>query len=182
MGQPPYGAPRPAAKKNSGCWIALAIVGGLALVVGGLIAFGVYRFATSKEGRTIIAVVGEGATIMRDAQNAPGTKQLRGIGCKQAFVIDGEKLKKLAERFDGGTSSGEMPLIVMCSHGYLGTPPTCDAVARTYVAAASPSRSFAVNVQQQGRNQALCSSLYQPDGTRAGEFDSSSAPAIPVEE
>lgn len=184
MAQPPFGPPPPAKKSSSGCWIALAVVGGILLLIGGAVALAVYKLATSKEGQAIISVVGDGAAIMRDAQNAPGTPELERLGCKQALVIDVDRIKRLVEKLDGGTPTGgdDTSRIVMCEVGTFGSPPACDDVARTYVSAAGrPPRGFAVSVQQKNKN-AVCSGTYLPDGTRQGDFDASQAPALPVAE
>ena len=172
----------PPKKSSNGCLIALAVVGGLFLVIAGLVAFGFYKFATSKEGAAILAVAGDGMEIALEAQRAPGTKELRGLGCKQAMVVDMAKLERLVSRFDAGAPPprSELSVMVVCQAGYIGTPPACDDAARTYVAAAgAPARKFAVTVNEQGKNRPVCSSVNEPDGTKVGDFDASSAPALP---
>ena len=180
MVQPNAYYPRPQPKKSgNGCLIAMAIVGGVVLLIGIVVAIGVYKFASSKEGKQIFAVVGEGAKIAVEAQTAPGTPELRKLGCKQPMVMSMERLLKLTQQLtDAGDGEvGELSVMVMCPVGILDTPPACDAVARTYLGAVPrPAGNFAVNVTQQSKNQPYCSYLYSPDGKRLSEFG---APPMP---
>jgi hypothetical protein len=166
--------PRPQPKKSgNGCLIAMLVVGGIFVLGGIFVGIGIYQFASSKEGKQIISVVGEGAKVAAEAQTAPGTSELKKLGCKQPMVMSMERLMKIAQTFNdaGSGEVGDLSVMVMCPVGLLDTPPGCDAVARTYVGAVPrPSASFAVTVSVQGKNQPHCSYLYAPDGTRTSEF------------
>jgi hypothetical protein len=171
MQAPP--GPAPKKKSGSGCVVALAVVGGLALLAAGVVAFGAYRFATSEEGKVILSAVGEGARLLAEAQSAPGAAEVRGLGCDQAMVVDMDKIGTLVEQFDAGKAPpGTFSKMVTCQIGYFESKtPSCDDVARTYVAAAGPPpRGFAVSVSRQG-GEALCTTIHQPDGTKLADID-----------
>jgi len=176
--------PRPVAKKSDrGCLIALAIVGGLMALVVGVAAIGIYSFSKSPQGKAVFGAIGDMSEIITEAQKAPGTKEVRGLGCSQAMAMDVDKLTKIMARFDaGGGPPPQFSKMVVCQVGLLGTPPTCDAVARTYVdAAGPPDRGFAVSVQKgTGKAQTVCSTLYEPDGTKVRDLAPGSTPSIPT--
>jgi hypothetical protein len=121
--------------------------------------------------------------IMKEAQTAPGTDELRKLGCDQAMVLDMQRLAKLAEGFnDGGTPlPPDMPgKLVMCVVGDTSSAPTCTAAAKTYLAAVpTPTKRFAVTVEAQKNNKAQCSEVYDPTGKSLGQFDKSAAPPVP---
>jgi hypothetical protein len=184
---PPSPAPAPAPavprkKSGNGCVIALAIVGGLGLLAVVGIGVAVYAFAHSKEGKAVLGTIGDMTQIMSEAQNAPGTKEVRALGCDQAMAVDFEKMERmLADRFDAGSSKSAFSMMVICQVGMFDkSPPTCDAVARAYLGAApEPARGFTVTVQR-GNNsrQAVCSTLYDPTGARVKDLAPGSTPTL----
>lgn len=180
MVQPNPHYPRPQAKKSgNGCLIAMGVVGGVLLLIGIFVAIGVYQFASSKDGKQIFAIMGEGVKIAAEGQTAPGTPELKKLGCKQPMVMSMERLLKLTQQLSdaGGGEVGDLSVMVMCPVGILDTPPACDDVARTYLGAVPrPAGNFAVNVTMQSKNQPHCSYLYSPDGKRLSEFGSPPMP------
>jgi hypothetical protein len=131
--------PQPAKKGPNGCLIALAIVGGIILVIGLAIGFVAYRFATSPDGKKIVSAVASGATLALKAQNAPGAAELRAHLCKgAAMVVDGDDLVSLAEALGDGAAPAPVPaderIQVFCTPAH-DPAPTCNEVAATYVAA-----------------------------------------------
>ena len=166
--------PRPQPKKTgNGCLIAMCVVGGIIVVFGIVVGVFVYQFTQSKEGKQILSIAGEGVKIAAEAQNAPGTSELKKLGCKQPMVMSMERLFKLTQQLNdaGGGDVSELSVMVMCPVGILDTPPACDDVARTYVGAVPrPSGGFAVNVTVQGNNKPHCGYLYSPEGKRLAEF------------
>jgi hypothetical protein len=181
MQQPP--PPRPPQKKSDkGCLIALAVTGGVIALVVGVGAFGIYRFSQSKEGKMVFGAIGDMTKFIAEAQNAPGTKELRGMGCGTAMAMDVDEMNRIFEHFDASIPpSKEFSMMVVCQANR-GTPPTCDDVARTYVAAAGPpARGFAVDVTRGGgRSGTVCSTLYDPDGTRVRDLAPGSTPTVPT--
>src|SRR4051794_13902544 len=99
--QPPYPPqPKPAKRKNErGCLMALAAVAftlfAFAIIVG-IIA---NKVMSSKEGQRTVKLMGEGAKLF-GAANAPGTEQLRAMGCNSALVVESSRLEAIAELLD----------------------------------------------------------------------------------
>jgi hypothetical protein len=179
--EPP--APRPK-KKTSTLTIVLAVIGGgLMLLFLGL-GIAAYLLLSSPEGRAIAGVVGEAVKISSKAQKAPGTKELRAMGCKQAMVMDLDDLGKMMSFLDAGTPSGESaPFgeMVVCSVNPWGTPPKCEDIAARYVSTVGTrSKPFVVNVQQAGKGKAECTLLYDGDGKLLENFDARTAPVPPL--
>jgi hypothetical protein len=175
---------RPAAKKSDkGCLIALAAVGGGMALILAIAAFGIWRFSQSPQGKAVFGAIGDMSEMITEAQKAPGTKEVRGLGCQQAMAMDMDKMTRILNRFDaGGGPPATFSKMVVCQVGLLGTPPTCDEVARTYLdAAGPPDRGFAVSVQKgTGKAQTVCSTLYEPDGTKVRDLAPGATPSIPA--
>jgi len=162
----------PPKKGMSGCLIAFLVVLGLFIVGGGVAAFFVWKYF----GKPIAAM----AEVVKDGQNAPGTKELRAAGCKDASAMDAKKLytvlKDFADQLGGDTKNmqePDSPTIVLCTLKP-SKEMTCDEVAETYTSAASPKDKFSVLVQK-GKSQE-CSGLYDSSGKKIGE--ASSLPTI----
>jgi len=166
----PYAAPPPK-KGVSGCVIALAIVGGIVLLGGIAAGIGIYAFATSDIGKTTFKVLGEGTKIVQEGMKAPGTPEIRALGCEQAMVLDMKDFAALmSDILDAGPDAA-MPegLMVTCQVRSASRAPSCDDVAATYVGAVGVARSqFVVSVQQQGNSNPLCQSTYDATGAFVG--------------
>ncbi|HEX3345486.1 MAG TPA: hypothetical protein VHS09_12970 [Polyangiaceae bacterium] len=176
--------PIPPKKKRSGCLLALAIVGGVALVLVAVVGFAVYRFASSKEGKMVFGTIGDMAELAAEAQRAPGTKQVAALGCDTAMAMDMDKMQRIMHDRLDAASAKPLPFsrMVVCQVGvFAKSPPSCGDVARTYVAAAGPpDRGFAVNVQRNGGGSSpLCSVLYDPAGVKVKDLAPGSTPAVP---
>jgi hypothetical protein len=172
--------PRPKKKSGNGCLIALAIVGGLAAITIGLIAFGIYRFAGTKEGKLIFGVIGDATKLAAEAQSAPGAKEVRALGCDQAMAFDMDKMSKIMERFDASAPPSGTKMVVCQVGVFSKTPPACDHVARTYLAAAGPpARELLVSVTQTG-GRSVCSSIYDPAGKKLRDVAPGSEPRVPT--
>ena len=184
MQQPP--PPRPPVQKrsNRGCFIALAIVAGVGLLVVGAGAFGIYRFAHSTQGKQVFGTIGDMAQLAAEAQHAPGTKEVAALGCDTAMAMDMDRMQSIMhERFDASAAApSKFSMMVICQVGmFAKSSPTCDNVARAYVAAAGPpARGFAVNVQRSGGGASpLCSTLYDSSGTKVKDLAPGSTPTVP---
>jgi hypothetical protein len=148
------------------------------IVLGGTFVFflvvataGFVLFLRSDTGKKVAGVMGEAMKMSKRAQNAPGTKELRGIGCAQAMVITPEDFDAISAQLDAGppplrdTRSG-IDEMVICSVNLWSDPPPCDLVAATYLrAVASRSGPFTVTSQKAGK-QASCTFLYDANGAR----------------
>ena len=156
--------------KTSTLTILLAVIGGGALLMVLVIGVVVWRVMASPGGRAIVGVMGETMTVMKNAQKAKGTKELRGIGCKTAMVLDLEDFERITQKLDAGAQrQGPKPFgkMVSCAVSPWSTPPTCEAVAATYLAAADKLEDpFVVSVSRSGQPKPACSELRAPDGTK----------------
>jgi hypothetical protein len=163
----PYQQPYqpPAKKKGNGCLVALGIFAGI-LVLGAIAAgIGIYVFSQSDEGKHAFGIMKEGIKAAQEGANAPGTPELRELGCQQAIVLD---MNKLMKHFDAGQAKSDEPLLmVTCQATATGTPPTCDDVARTYVKAMGghAESPIAVVVQVPFKPGKQCRRYYSEDGT-----------------
>lgn len=152
----------------SGCLLAFLIVGGL-FVVGALVAgFVAYRFMNSDEGKKIVSAVSTNMEIIQQAATAPGTKELRALGCNNAMVFDESQMQTMASAFGdaGKVTFDGAKVMVNCAMNWGPAPPTCDAVATTYATAQGHEpQPFAVLVTQPGKGN-ICDGIYAPDGKR----------------
>lgn len=163
----------------SGCLLAFLIVLGLMIVGGGVVGFLIYQKIGGFVGAAKDIVVE-----VQAAQKAPGTKELRKLGCEQASAFDGKKLLKIVQRMEDEVAKqqGREPkkvddknagVYVYCKNT-MGTTPTCDEVAQAYVKAASPTDGFVATVAQVAETK--CSGSYSADGKHLGEAQ---APELP---
>jgi hypothetical protein len=151
-----------------GCLIALGIVVAVLVLLVVLGAIVVHRVASSPEGRKVLGLVRDTARVVGESTNAPGTKELRALGCDSAMVMDMAAWLRVFGT-DGGVprQSGQLDLFVICGTGLLKTPPSCERVAETYVGAVGRAGGpFQVMVQRQGRNRPLCALCYDAGGAR----------------
>lgn len=181
---PPAGTSRAPRKKTSTLTILLAVIGGGLLLVFAIGALVAYKVMSSPEGRTIVGAVGETMRVMRKAQSAPGTKELRKLGCNQPMAMDLEDLARITQTMDRPPPPpGAFRTMVLCPVSLWSTPPSCEEVASTYVRAIGPSdRAFLVMVQQSGKQKPHCSALFDGAGVLTGAIDDAEPPPFePVE-
>ncbi len=159
----------PPKKGMSGCIVALLVLAGVVVIGVVIVGYGAWRVYSSPEGQKLAKVVGESAKLAEEARTAPGTAELRKSGCQEAMVMDIARMealgRDLADAAPAKRAPGSSDKLVVCQVGSLGKPPTCDAVARTFVGAAPPSSAFRVQVQVQGKSKATCEGTYAKDGT-----------------
>ena len=164
----------PVKKKGmSGCLMAFLIVGGIVVVIGIVVTVLVVRFFNSADGQRVIGAVKEGAHAVQDAQHAPGTTELKALGCNTPMVMDIDKLaQSMGEFWDAGTvpaeKKGQIGLVVTCPAG-VSKKPSCDDVATTYVKAVggAAAKKFSAEVTNVGGSSA-CKKTYNADGTALG--------------
>ncbi len=186
--EPPHGPPP--RKSGNGCLVAFSVVAVLALAGLAVLAVGAYLVVTSKEGKQILGVLGQGARavgesakVLEEAARAPGVAEVRALGCRQAFAVDMDDLIKAFDQFDAGLAASRPSgtrVMVVCQADPGSTPPDCDPVARAYLSGAgAPPGDFAVIVTQAGAKHDRCSELYAPDGRRLGPYHGTT-PALPA--
>ncbi|HEY3358823.1 MAG TPA: hypothetical protein VGQ83_36580 [Polyangia bacterium] len=197
-GFPPPGGPpppgwrpgQPAPKKGaSGCLVALGITGGVLLLIGLIGGWAIWRAASSPEGKKVFGLVREAGRVGIEATTAPGTAELRKLGCQQAMVMD---LASLARTFAGDAGVNlkdeDTALMITCQVGFTGKAPSCAQVASTYVGAVGTAKGrFQVTVQQQLKPAPACTECFDPKGaaiacsrTIGGSRTRRPAPAAPA--
>jgi len=163
--------PPQAARKRPAYLIVIYVVLGLVgffLVTGGI---GIWLFLRSETGQKIVSTVGKSMTLMQQASKAPGTQELRGLGCTNAMVIPVGKMAEIvrsvsedaARDFERSTLPGD-GTIVMCQVRASSDAPSCAEVARAY-AKAVPEAPERFGVMVQSRNKSACDGKYTRDGT-----------------
>jgi hypothetical protein len=171
----------PPRKKTSTLTIVLAILGGGLLLFFVAVGVAIYALVSSPKGRAIVGVMGEAVKISARAQKAPGTAELRAMGCKQAMVMDIDDLGKMMAPLDAAPPPRQEALfgeMVVCSAGPFHTPPSCENVAATYVSAVGPrQKSFVVSVQRTGKRD--CTILYDSSGQKVRSLDPQATPSVP---
>jgi hypothetical protein len=171
----------PNKKSSNGCLIALAVVGGLFVLVLALAGLGIWRLASTKEGKAMFGAIGEATKAAAEAQSAPGTAQVRALGCDQAMVLDMSRVSKIFEQLDASASqTSDVSVLVVCQVGAVSSgAPSCDEVARVYRDAIGASaRPFAANVKRPGRGGEICSSVYGADGRKIRDLPPGSTPSL----
>ena len=161
-------------------FIVVSVIGLVTAIVAGV---AIYLVVTSSAGQTAIKLVGGTTKLATKGLNAPGTTEIRAMGCEQAMVLDMKEFSALMnDAFDGGLGLGDAGLEgleVECSLSASASPVACDDVAKTYLRAVggTASAEFAVRVKRQNDTRPLCESTYDADGTflAAGNTLSSSS-------
>jgi hypothetical protein len=110
------------------------------------------------------APVSTGAEVASAGMLAPGTAELRKLGCDPAIVMDAARLMGAA-----AIHAGEPRFIVTCD--VTGPQaPTCEAAAGAYFAAVGGNAggNVSIRVSRTGASAPLCSRLYAPSGAVLG--------------
>jgi len=157
-------------------------LGGVLLLVGGV---GLYLFFRTEQGKKMVTIFREGTALLAEATLAPGTGELRGIGCETALVVPAGKIVDLFRQLDPEGKTGDvgegflgvagLPVetpVVFCvqKRGQAGTP-DCASAAKVYASVLSPPpERFAVLMVPRNNDLAGCSGVYAPDGTRLTEL------------
>lgn len=162
-------APKPK-RSGRGCLIVLGVLGGLVLIGGLAIAVAVYHFSKTEEGQKVFGMMGKATQMAARAQSAPGTSELKKLGCDTAMVMNAREMLELAADFidAGAPTQLEHPVMVICQVGMFSESAlSCDEVARTYAGAVpGGNEPFTVTVQRPGRGKPECMARYAPSGDR----------------
>ncbi len=143
--------------------IALAGAGGAAaLGVIAIVVVAARGFSSSSSSSgPAPGAPGEGSEVAKGGMNAPGTSELRRLGCDPAIVLDMGRLFGDA----GAVRPGEPSYVVTCDVPGMEAP-TCEQVASTYFGAVGGSAvgNVSVGVAHPGATGPLCTQLYAPSG------------------
>ncbi len=167
-------------------------LGAVLLLIGGI---GLYMFLRTEEGQRILKLARQGSMLLAEAATAPGTDELRGIGCETALASPAGKIAELFRQIDPEGESGEVgegflsagglaaeTPVVFCSQkpGQAGTP-DCSSAARIYASALDPQpERFVVLMAPRRGDLAGCSGIYAPDGTRLADLPEAPPEAAPA--
>jgi hypothetical protein len=150
-------------------YVLLGVAGALILTCGA----GVAWLASSERGKQFLEATRETVEVFEGATSAPGTGELRELGCDDVMVILGSELvgamKRLGLEVPAEVQQGDLSpglLIVFCRTDALGSaPPACADLARTYASAVpAPPERFMVMAEQRGRSESGCHGIYSPEG------------------
>jgi hypothetical protein len=168
----PFAPPPIAPTRGRGCVIALSIA--MAIIGIGIVAavIGFAMFATSDTGKGALKAISDGTKVAAKGLKAPGTPELRALGCQQAMVTEMRDFATVMGDLDAGDmSTVPNDLLVTCQGKAFETPPTCDEVASTYVRAVGKASSeFFVTVTRQGSSKPDCEQLYDETGVSLGSI------------
>jgi hypothetical protein len=177
MSSTSYGPPPARARRNPAFTCFFVALGGLGLAVVTVVAlvlFGVWAFVESPTGKKILAAPKKASEFLEEASKAPGTREMRAIGCAEAAVIDPEKMVDLiVDLFpDGGTvtrNGAPIKAILSCRVRESG-PPTCDEVKAAYLRGVHKAPGpFLIQVSAFGKRTCECHATYDANGTKIPE-------------
>jgi len=174
-------------RKRSGLLVlvyVLAAAGGLVILVGGIIlvitGIKAALFFGSEDGQRMVEGIKETVEIAKEAQDAPGTEELRAAGCDTASVMNLGDMMGAVSNFVGEEDKKELEEIaesqmtmVICQVSFGSADPIeCDELARIYGSAVPDAPDeFMVQSQKAGRVKDHCVGVYAPDGTFIGDVD-----------
>ncbi|NUO52183.1 MAG: hypothetical protein HOV80_25295 [Polyangiaceae bacterium] len=170
--QPPGYVQPPKKKGMNGCLLAFLITGGLFLVMG--IGGGIWFYISFKD---FVDASGDMMGIVVKARNAPGTDEVRELGCQDAVALDMKELTKVAQRFEDAMAKrenrepkeldldDEAAYYVQCSNPKKKL--SCEDVAKTFIKAVEPKGRIVVGVQT-GSSSKECTETFDQTGKKLG--------------
>lgn len=158
-------------------WWLRILLGLLAFFLLVTVAIGVslYRWGNRPENQERWGAMSELIEAGLESATAPGTAELRALGCRSAVVMDGARLHVVADRLQrlsgdpdaGAAAKGPQTVTLFCGVAK-GQSLGCEQVARAYAQAVPNSAApYLVVVQvQQSREGPVCQGLYDRAGQR----------------
>ncbi len=159
----------------------LIILLGLLFLIIAIIVGGVIFYKNCEKCQEVVAGLSEGTTAIVKGMNAPGTAEIRALGCDQAMAIDMQAFEKMFAPLAGeemifDANMRDMKML-MCKQESFSVPegPECADVIRAWAAVAAEGHEAAlVVVQGRSSRSNYCQGIYAVDGTLisdlAGEF------------
>ncbi len=163
--------PLPRKKGPSGCVIILLVFLGLFVLVGALIAVGVYQLLDDPQVKEAVSAMGSMVA-------AEGRAELEAAGCDAAMVIDMRAFATLAKNSQGNRPEDiealEKSVFINCVLMQPKPGLTCEMMAQVYRAAIAttgkqPPPELSVFIQAQGQPEPVCTGRYDATGTFLGE-------------
>ena len=174
---------RPKGQKNQGCLIAVLIVIGLLILCVVVAGVAIYRLSQDPEYQKVFTAMSEGVSVYVEARSAPGTDEMRALGCRQAMVVD---LKRLASLINEAKDDEEEPIeigdavspFLYCSVGWR-SELTCEQLIAAYVKAVptAPEKMLVqIAVEQLSGGEARCAGTYSRTGELIAPLDDDDLP------
>lgn len=168
---------------NERPWVIATIAVFVLATLG--VAFGGYYIYQRAEQSPMARLLGSGAELMLDAHDQPGAQALRKVGCRQALVLNVDKLTELLVKLERPSAKPreELPdLLAVCRYEpekakTSGTDLSCDALAQKLIARSTPGpgRTFALVVRPLDADYQpgppACAATYDAGGKRVGDYD-----------
>lgn len=166
----------------------LGIIGGTTLLAG-IVA--IVFYLNCEECQQALNIAGEGASMMLEASNAPGTQQMRELGCSNAMVIDMQRfMTMIADKLDESATENSanqeirkalqaenetQGMLVSCEVRSIKpiTGPECADVMRAYVSGAGEQAAATAHVIVMGSfaSNAYCEGIYDQAGNFVREVE-----------
>jgi len=177
----------PASRKRSGFEIFLYFLLGVGVLFFAAAIVGLYLLLTTEKGQRLVRGMKEMSTLTMEAMSAPGTEQLRALGCQSSFITTTGRLAEATGRLgskaapaEPGAERKDLPIVVCYSTSLLGRAPDCPAVAVEYAAAVDAPAEFAVAVvNTRPVKRTKCQGLFGPSGEKLRDLESSAAEPTP---
>ncbi|MGO9832896.1 MAG: hypothetical protein ACLP1X_01635 [Polyangiaceae bacterium] len=116
-------------------------------------------------GSFIVRVARMERDIVRRGASAPGTAELRGLGCDPGTTV---MESRQSWALDAGPPT-ETSVFIACLATEGKAVPTCDDVAREYAMAVHPAGKFVAQVRVVRRFKIECQKAYREDGSAMGD-------------
>ena len=152
----------------------------LSMIVAGVV---IYRLSQDPSVQKAFSAAKEGLSIYMDARSAPGTDEMRTLGCREAMAIDTHRLIAIVNDIDAPDAAEPDPEDVVspmlyCMVGWRSTL-TCEKLVQAYVQAVpdAPDEMIAqIEIEGLGDNESRCSGIYSREGEFLRSFDEEDMP------
>ncbi len=160
--------------KRSGVPLVFKVMGALMALMLALVAVAVVAYRNCEDCPKYASMIFEGFGDIQAGMVAPGTDNVRALGCDQAFAIGMDKFSALIEAVeeDGEAITKNETFLnatmVMCKQVSVFTPdgPDCHEVVDAYISGAHPGEDevLGVIVQGNGSQARHCAAFYSGSG------------------
>lgn len=162
--------------EKSGIPLVFKIMGILMIIMILLVVMAVSFYQNCDGCKKFASLAMDGFQEIQAAMVAPGTDEMRALGCTEAMALDMKKFEAFIEAFDndGEPTEEKDPFLettmVFCKRDSAFTPtgPECDDLVAAYISGAQPleEEELAVVVQGQNSQSRYCGAIY----SGAGEY------------